>query len=55
MGLSDRETGERLGMGLPTVRCHVRHLIEKTGLGSRTELAVCAVRSGLAIPEIVSQ
>ena len=51
-GLSDREIAARLGLGLPTVRYHVRHLIEKTGLGSRTELAVRAVRSGLTIPEI---
>lgn len=52
-GAADREIANRLHMALPTVRYHVRHLIEKTGLGSRTELAVNAVRSGLTIPEIV--
>lgn len=52
-GMSDREIAARLGLGLPTVRYHVRNLIEKTGLGSRTELAVRAVRSGLAVPEFV--
>ena len=52
-GLTDREIGERLALALPTVRYHVRNLIGKTGYSSRTELAVEAVRSGLAIPEIV--
>ena len=52
-GATDREIANRLHLALPTVRYHVRHLTEKTGLGSRTELAVNAVRSGLTIPEIV--
>ena len=51
-GLTDREIGERLELALPTVRYHVRNLISKTGYGSRTELAVDAVRSGLTIPGI---
>ena len=51
-GLTDREIGDRLGLGLPTVRYHVRNLIGKTGHSSRTELAVEAVRSGLTIPGI---
>ncbi len=51
--LTDREISDRLGLGLPTVRYHLRNLISKTGHSSRTELAVEAVRSGLTIPGIV--
>lgn len=49
-GLTDKEIGDKLHMSLPTVRYHVSNLITKTGLSSRTELAVNAVKSGLAIP-----
>ena len=51
-GLTDREISERLSLGLPTVRYHLRNLISKTGHSSRTELAVDTVRSGLTIPGI---
>ena len=51
-GLTDREIGDQLGLSLPTVRYHIGNLIGKTGLSSRTELAVNAVRSGIAIPGI---
>ena len=51
-GLTDREISERLSLGLPTVRYHLRNLLSKTGHSSRTELAVDAVRSGLTIPGI---
>ena len=51
-GLTDREIAERLYLSLSTVRYHVNHLISKTGQSSRTELAVNAVRSGIAIPNI---
>ena len=49
-GLTDKEIGDALHMSLPTVRYHVGNLISKSGLSSRTELAVNAVRSGIAIP-----
>ncbi len=49
-GLTDKEIGDKLHMSLPTVRYHVSNLITKTGLSSRTEMAVNAVKSGLAIP-----
>ena len=49
-GLTDREIAERLYLSLSTVRYHVNNLISKTGQSSRTELAVNAVRSGIAIP-----
>lgn len=51
-GLSDREISERLHLSVTTVRYHVTNLITKTGYSSRTELAVNALRSGLAIPGI---
>ena len=51
-GLTDREISDRLCLGMPTVRYHLRNLISKTGHSSRTELAVDAVRSGLTIPGI---
>ncbi len=51
-GLTDREISERLHLSVPTVRYHVGNLIAKTGCGSRTELAVSAVRSGLTIPQM---
>ena len=50
-GLSDREIAERLHMGFTTVRYHIDNLMAKTGFGSRTELAVAAVRSGIVIPD----
>lgn len=52
-GFSDREIGERLRLSVPAVRYHVGNLTRKTGCASRTELAVCAVRSGLTIPRSV--
>ena len=49
--LTDREIAEKLHMSVPAVRYHMGNLINKTGCGSRTELAVSAVRIGLTIPE----
>ena len=49
-GLTDSEIAERLFLSVTTVRYHVGNLIGKTGLSSRTELAVAAVRSGLTVP-----
>ncbi|MBQ3277195.1 MAG: response regulator transcription factor [Oscillospiraceae bacterium] len=51
-GLTDREIGERLNLGVTTVRYHLNNLIGKTGYASRTELAVNAVLSGITIPGI---
>ena len=51
-GLTDKEIADRLVLSVTTVRYHINNLIEKTGASSRTELAVNAVRSGLAIPGI---
>ena len=51
-GLTDKEIAGQLHLGFTTVRYHVNNLLEKTGMGSRTELAVNAVRSGITVPGI---
>ena len=51
-GLPDTEIADALHLSVTTVRYHVNNLISKTGSSSRTELAVNAVRSGIAIPGI---
>ena len=51
-GLTDKEIADALQLSVTTVRYHVNNLISKTGSSSRTELAVNAVRSGIAIPGI---
>lgn len=51
-GLTDKEIADKLHLSVTTVRYHVNNLISKTGAASRTELAVNAVRSGIAIPGI---
>lgn len=51
-GLTDREIGERMYISVTTVRYHVNNLIGKTGMKSRTELAVNAVQSGITVPGI---
>ena len=50
-GLTDREIGEALFMSPGTVLYHISNLLDKTGYASRTELAVNAVRSGVALPD----
>lgn len=52
-GLTDKEIADQLFLGITTVRFHVNNLIKKTGLTSRTELAVNAVRSGIITPGII--
>jgi len=49
-GLTDREICDTLHMSSGTVRYHLSNLLDKTGYSSRTELAVNAVRSGIALP-----
>ena len=51
-GLTDAEIAEELFLSVTTVRYHVGNLMNKTGFSSRTELAVGAVRSGIAVPGI---
>ncbi len=51
-GLTDKEIADRLFVSVTTVRYHVNNLTGKTGFSTRTELAVNAVRSGIAVPGI---
>ena len=45
-GSSNTEIAQALSISKPTVRFHLRNIYSKTGLRSRTELAVWAVRGG---------
>ncbi|WP_330318449.1 response regulator transcription factor [Streptomyces platensis] len=46
-GLSNREIGTRLGIGVGTVKTHVGSILGKTGCGSRVQAALLAHQSGL--------
>ncbi|MBT2208509.1 MULTISPECIES: response regulator transcription factor [Actinomadura] len=46
-GLSNREIGDRLHLGVTTVKTHVANLMRKTGCPNRIRLAVLAVRTGV--------
>lgn len=48
-GDQDAQIAERLNMSVWTVRSHIKHLMDKTGFDSRTQLAVAARESGLVI------
>jgi NarL family two-component system response regulator LiaR len=45
-GLSNREIGEKLCLSAETVKTHVRHIMEKLSVNSRTQIAVKVCRSG---------
>ncbi|MGW5121264.1 response regulator [Streptomyces noursei] len=46
-GLSNVEIGRRLGIGVGTVKSHVRSILEKTGCDSRLQAALLAHQAGL--------
>ncbi|MFD0413447.1 response regulator [Streptomyces sp. NPDC127108] len=46
-GLSNKEIGDRLHLGVTTVKTHVANLMAKTGCDNRIRLAVLAVQSGV--------
>lgn len=48
-GLSNAEIGQRLFLSVSTVKTHVQHLLDKTGLENRTQLAVATRASGLVV------
>jgi DNA-binding NarL/FixJ family response regulator len=46
-GLNNQEIAEALSISAETVKTHVRHIIEKLGVHSRTEAAVLAIQEHL--------
>jgi DNA-binding NarL/FixJ family response regulator len=46
-GLSNKEIGDRLHLGVTTVKTHVTSLLAKTGASNRIRLALLAVEAGL--------
>jgi DNA-binding NarL/FixJ family response regulator len=46
-GLTNQQIGQRLQISYETVKEHIQHVLQKTGLSDRTQAAVWAVRSGL--------
>ncbi|MEU8034231.1 response regulator transcription factor [Streptomyces sp. NPDC049099] len=46
-GLSNPEIGRRLGIGVGTVKTHVRSILEKTGCGGRVQAGLLAHQAGL--------
>ncbi len=51
-GYTDKEIAEELFISVSTVRYHLNHMILKSGLTTRTSLAVYAVKTGLVVPGI---
>jgi NarL family two-component system response regulator LiaR len=47
-GLGNQEIGDRLFIGERTVKTHVHNLLAKLGLDDRTQLAIYALKNGLA-------
>ncbi|MCQ2432598.1 MAG: response regulator transcription factor [Clostridia bacterium] len=52
MGYSNQEIAEELFVSINTIRFHLGNLLSKTGFSSRTELAITAARSGIAVEGI---
>jgi NarL family two-component system response regulator LiaR len=50
-GLANKEIGLQLGVSEQTVKSHVRNLLNKLGVASRTQAALHGVRLGLISPE----
>jgi DNA-binding NarL/FixJ family response regulator len=46
-GITNQKIAEELGISYETVKEHVQHILKKTGLTDRTQVAVWAVRKGV--------
>lgn len=46
-GESNREIAARLSISLQTVKHHLTSVFDKTGVSTRLELALCAIRHGI--------
>jgi NarL family two-component system response regulator LiaR len=54
-GMSNKEIGDALVIGIKTVKTHVSSILSKLGLPSRTQAALYAVRIGLVSDQEVGQ
>ena len=50
-GDSNRDIAGRLAISLQTVKHHLTSIFDKTGVSSRLELALFAIRHGLVTPD----
>lgn len=50
-GVGNDEIAESLGISLNTVKTHIKHLLDKTGFTSRTQLAIQARITGFVIED----
>lgn len=50
-GVGNEEIAESLGISLNTVKTHIKHLLDKTGFTSRTQLAIQARITGFVIED----
>jgi NarL family two-component system response regulator LiaR len=51
-GLSNDEIAEKMQLGERTVRSHISNILAKLHLANRTQLALYALRTGLARPDV---
>jgi two-component system nitrate/nitrite response regulator NarL len=53
-GLTNRDIGGRLGIRTGTVKIHIKHIFEKTGIRGRYGLALCGLREkGMLLSPVV--
>jgi len=50
-GLTNQEIAEKLNIEVTTVRSHISRILNKLGLGNRTQVALYAVEAGLVQPK----